>query len=291
MDLKALKTPTHEVNVELLDCDSPQRHISTNTGMKMVNLDLQNGMKKLLLVGGGHKRNSSMMSSTSSCTSGYTERYTEDAEKLDWNVEQLTDAHIKIIEKCNKYRKGDAQIHYDHIASNYEGMYLKMGYPDPKYVANYVTRFTKRNRQNPEDIKVIDFGCGTGLVGKYLAESGFKNITGLDISPKMLDEAASKGVYSDLVEHTLCNPVDFPTKFKNHFDFVTCAGLINNNHMDYLLFEEMLLSVKKGGFIIFATRFSYMGKYWYDEIIKEMHDSGRWTLLATETFFKYDKID
>merc|ERR1712066_697262 len=106
----------------------------------------------------------------------------------------------------------------------------------------------------------------------------------------MLEEAANKGVYKELDEHTLGNPEEFPEKFKNKFDFVTCAGLINNNHMDYLLFEEMLLSVKKGGFVVFAARFSYMGKYWYDSVIKEMHDSGRWTLLATETFFKYDKL-
>jgi len=61
--------------------------------------------------------------------------------------------------------------------------------------------------------------------------------------------------------------------------------------MDYLLFEEMLLSVKKGGFIIFATRFSYMGMYWYDSIIKEIHNNGRWKLTATDTFFKYDQLE
>jgi len=33
-----------------------------------------------------------------------------------------------------------------------------------------------------------------------------------------------------------------------------------------------------------------MGKYWYDDIIQEMH-SMRWKLLATETFLKYDKLD
>jgi len=61
--------------------------------------------------------------------------------------------------------------------------------------------------------------------------------------------------------------------------------------MDYLLFEEMLLSVKKGGHIVFASRYSFMGTYWYDKIIKEMHDNGRWKLVATDTFFKYDKIN
>lgn len=107
----------------------------------------------------------------------------------------------------------------------------------------------------------------------------------------MLEICSNKGVYKELNEHTLCDPENFPDRFKNQFDFVTCAGLINNNYMDYYLFEEMLLACKKGGFVVFAARFSYMGKYWYDEIIKEMHDSGRWTLLATETFFKYDQLD
>lgn len=163
-----------------------------------------------------------------------------------------------------------------------------MGYPDPKYVANYVARYTKRNKWIPKDVDIIDFGCGTGLVGKYLNDQGFKKIIGLDISPNMLEECSNKGVYQELFEQALGDAEEFPDQFKNRFDFVTCAGLINNNHMDYLLFEEMLLAVKKGGFVIFAARFSYMGKYWYDQVIKEMHDDGRWTLLATETFFKYD---
>lgn len=107
----------------------------------------------------------------------------------------------------------------------------------------------------------------------------------------MLEEASNKGVYSELHEQTLGNPAEFPNQFKNKYDFVTCAGLVNNNHMDHLLFEEMLLSVKKGGYMIFAARFSYMGHYWYDPIIKELHEAGRWNLVATDTFFKYDKLD
>ena len=55
----------------------------------------------------------------------------------------------------------------------------------------------------------------------------------------MLEEASNKGVYSELHEQTLGNPKEFPAGFKNKFDFVTCAGLVNNNHMDYLLFEEI----------------------------------------------------
>merc|ERR1719240_2024859 len=107
----------------------------------------------------------------------------------------------------------------------------------------------------------------------------------------MLKEASNKGIYAELHEQPLGCAAEFPSEFKNKFDFVTCSGLVNNNHMDYLLFEEMLLALKKGGHAVFSARFSYMGHYWYDSVIKEMHESGRWNLLATETFFKYDKLD
>ena len=58
--------------------------------------------------------------------------------------------------------------------------------------------------------------------------------------------------------------------------------------MDYKLFEEMLLSAKKGGIIVFAARFSYVGEYWYEEIINSMAKDGRWEFLKSESFFKYD---
>jgi len=124
-------------------------------------------------------------------------------------------------------------------------MYLRMGYPDPKYVANFAKRFADKSKMDVKTAKVLDFACGTGLVGQYLNEHGFRNILGCDISPNMLEEASNKGVYKELDEHTLgFNTDEFPEKYKNQFDFVTCAGLINNNHMDYLIFEEMLLSCR-----------------------------------------------
>lgn len=196
--------------------------------------------------------------------------YGEQPERLDWTVHYLTDKHVRMYETCNKYRKEQVREHFDYVADNYEGMYLRMGYPDPKFVANFVAKIAKKENMSVADAKVIDFACGSGLIGKYLGETGFKNIVGLDVSPNMLEVASNKCAYSELHEHELGEPEEFPIQFKNKFDFVTCAGLINNNHMDYLLFEEMLLSIKKGGYAVFAARFSYMGLYWYDQIIKEM---------------------
>lgn len=117
---------------------------------------------------GRHSRFNSMMdASTTRSTS--TERYAIDAERLDWSVPELTDKHKSIFFACNKYKKEDAVAHFDYLASNYEGMYLRMGYPDPKYVADYVAKFAKKNKWD-SNAKIMDFACGTGLVGQYLSE-------------------------------------------------------------------------------------------------------------------------
>ena len=93
----------------------------------------------------------------------------------------------------------------------------------------------------------MDFACGTGLVGEALVEDGYEEITGIDISQRMLDQAKSKGVYSNLEKIELCQEDHIgtiPFYLRNKFDFVTAAGLINNNHLDEKIFEQMMLCLK-----------------------------------------------
>lgn len=77
-------------------------------------------------------------------SSGY-DRYAEEPEALDWSV-KLTEKHTKIVDTCNKYKKEQCKEHFDHIASNYEGMYLRMGYPDPQMVAKYIGKQMEKNQ-------------------------------------------------------------------------------------------------------------------------------------------------
>jgi len=50
--------------------------------------------------------------------------------------------------------------------------------------------------------RVIDLGCGTGLVGVALAAAGAE-ITGVDLSPRMLEVAAGRGAYAKLEQGDL----------------------------------------------------------------------------------------
>jgi predicted TPR repeat methyltransferase len=44
---------------------------------------------------------------------------------------------------------------------------------------------------------VLDLGCGTGLLATHLARPG-RVIDGVDLSPRMLERARAKGLYSEL---------------------------------------------------------------------------------------------
>ena len=66
-----------------------------------------------------------------------------------------------------------------------------------------------------------------------------------------------------------------PNHLRNKFDFLTASGLINNNHLDEKIFEQMLLCTKQCGYIVFTARFSYIGDYWYVDKLAELEKAGR----------------
>ena len=44
-----------------------------------------------------------------------------------------------------------------------------------------------------KSLRIIDVGCGTGLVGVELEKDGFTNFDGIDISQEMIDIAKQRG--------------------------------------------------------------------------------------------------
>ncbi|PVD30521.1 hypothetical protein C0Q70_09788 [Pomacea canaliculata] len=55
------------------------------------------------------------------------------------------------------------------------------------------------------DIRILDVGAGTGLVGERLRNLGFERVDALDPSAEMLRSAAKKGVYERLIHSFFTN--------------------------------------------------------------------------------------
>ena len=144
-----------------------------------------------------------------------------------------------------------------------------------------------------DQLKVIDFGCGTGLVGKQLKARGVKSLTGLDCSKAMLEIAQKKGVYSTL-QNILLGGEDYvqelPINFRNKFDFVTASGLIDVGVQDEELFEQMLLPLKEGGVFVFSAQFSYLGDFWWVDKLEQLEKLGRIRKIYSNETFRYGNL-
>ncbi len=86
--------------------------------------------------------------------------------------------------------KENAQ-HYDKYSQQYDMMQAATGFNDPYELVKVMIEILK----TPKDSKIIDFGCGTGLLGEYLKQGGFQECYGIDGSSDMLKIAISKNVY------------------------------------------------------------------------------------------------
>ena len=208
-------------------------------------------------------------------------------QKLDFSSESLSKDHIKEIEKHQGFNQDTIVDHYNELCINYDDIYNKVGWPDPKKCAEFVNELSESSTK--DTVKILDLGCGTGLVGEYLNELGFKNIDGVDASEGMLRLAEVKKVYTNLDELFLGQPQTFPIKYHSQYDFTTASGVLADNHLDTSVFDEMLLSLKTGGICIFTTRIEYLTKYGYGPYMQELTQTGKWKEVKQASHFKNDK--
>lgn len=103
-------------------------------------------------------------------------------------------------------------------------------------------------------LRVLDLGCGTGLVGEILNEKfKFNNLVGLDASEDMLEKAKEKGIYSKLICSFVASErvVDIENA---EFDVVVASGVILPGLVLPNAFDEILRWVKPGNL---TTTFEY----------------------------------
>jgi predicted TPR repeat methyltransferase len=88
---------------------------------------------------------------------------------------------------------------FDSYADRFESHLIELGYRVPGLIRRYVIDFASVANIGP----VLDLGCGTGLVALALSDLMLGPVTGIDLSPRMLDQARSKELYATLREARL----------------------------------------------------------------------------------------
>ena len=140
----------------------------------------------------------------------------------------------------------------------------------PKSVALLSTRLKDKS------VKIIDIGCGTGLVGKNLKAEGFHYFDGIDISEDMLSIAKSRG-YTNLFLGSLNKQLPVLTDF---YDCAMCIGVFTHGHVSSDRFNELCRIIKPGGYVCFTVNEGVFDKYGFKEMITKFEANNRWNVIS-----------
>jgi len=126
----------------------------------------------------------------------------------------------------------------------------------------------------PRNALLLDAGAGTGQLGVVLRDAGYLRVDAMDLSPRMLAEAAAKGVYSNLREGRLGDPLDYPDRA---YDAVVASGVFTTGHAPPSGLAELVRITRSGGYVIFTLRSDEVPPG-FDDVMQGLSDDGAWEL-------------
>jgi len=131
-------------------------------------------------------------------------------------------------------------------------------------------------RLKDKTAKIIDVGCGTGLVGEKLKAKDFIYFDGLDISKDMLSIAKSRG-YRNLFLGSLNKQLPV---FDDAYDAAMCIGVFTHGHVSSDGFNELCRIVKPGGYVCFTINEGVFEEYGFKEMIAEFQLNKVWEVIS-----------
>ena len=131
-------------------------------------------------------------------------------------------------------------------------------------------------RLKDKTAKIIDVGCGTGLVGEKLKAKDFIYFDGLDISKDMLSIAKSRG-YRNLFLGSLNKQLPV---LDDAYDAAMCIGVFTHGHVSSDRFNELCRIVKPGGYVCFTINEGVFDEYGFKEMIAEFQLNKVWEVIS-----------
>lgn len=184
----------------------------------------------------------------------------------------------EILGRVSHLEDGDSSRDiYDDWSDNYDSHLLEeFGYISPEVAAQ-----TLSDEIEASDVAIIDYGCGTGLVGQSLNQQGFLTIDGIDISAGMLEQARAKQVYRNLVCGDLTTRIELDDAI---YDAATCIGSMGAGHVGTQHLPELLRPLKAEGLFIIILNGAYYISGGFEQAFRQLESDGSWRIRRLEEF-------
>jgi len=162
------------------------------------------------------------------------------------------------------YRKWAADYDYE--------MLDKLGYTSPASIAKILIE------QLPDTAaEILDLGCGTGLTCRLLAERGYNRLDGIDLSTEMLKVSRERGIYRDLLDGDLNQPLQHES---GSYDGVISSGTFTHGHVGPEPLDEVFRVLKPGGILACTVHKDLWETKGFSAKFAELVDQGAASLIS-----------
>ncbi len=168
----------------------------------------------------------------------------------------------------------EVRSYYDDQAATYDTTLDSWGYDAPANVARLVMGALD---SHGDGLTLLDAGCGTGLAGQALVDAGFAgHLLGVDLSASSVALARRRGIYDDVVEGDLHDPLDHAD---DSVDGVVCVGVLTYVPDVAAIWGEFCRVTRPGGVIALTQRHDVWLERGCGAVLHELERSSRWTVV------------
>jgi len=115
----------------------------------------------------------------------------------------------------------------------------------------------------PTSSRIIEFGCGAGLMGEQLAKRGFKEITGLEQSIALRAMATNKNCYRSIRSHVLTQPLRDDVRYNAG----VCVGICGSGPVTPVHIGDMVSAlIEDAPLFLTVTGPAWLTDNWPEEL-------------------------
>lgn len=156
---------------------------------------------------------------------------------------------------------------YRDWAETYDGTMMDgLAYVSPMKIAALLAEHV-----TDRDTRVLDVGCGTGLLATFLGEQGFGRIDGLDYSAEMLAVAQAKGRIGQCFLRDLNEPLNMDGE---RFGAMASTGTFTHGHVGGGCLPGLFELLEQGGLLVCTVHQDVWDAGGFGETLAQLEKAG-----------------